>query len=79
MSGEHKITKVRLESGEVVEGRYRYRGAKICRNDREKGYSGHWTAEVGTVIQGTRRRFVSHARGHLLAQIDAHFDGVRCA
>lgn len=61
---KHPVTKT------GIAGWYMYRGVRIERDDRERGYWGHWRAAVGSTMQGTRAKLSTDTRAKLLAQID---------
>lgn len=53
-----------------IDGWYVYRGVRIVRDDSNRGYWGHWSATVGSVMQGTRQRLTTQTQATLLQQID---------
>lgn len=57
-----------------IDGWYLYRGVTIKRNDRERGYWGHWTASMGSIMGGTQKKFSTDTRAKILAAIDAALD-----
>jgi hypothetical protein len=64
----HKFTKV----DDIRPGEYIYRGVRIARDDRERGYWGHWYTvlpldEIGNRERAATRRALAH-------KIDAHLD-----
>lgn len=56
-----------------VDGWYDYRGIRIVRNDQERGYSGHWTANVRDDLKQVAMFFRCETRGQLLSSIDWYF------
>lgn len=50
------------------DGVYMYRGVRIERDDRSRGYWGHWSARTGG------KRLTTENRSQLLAQIDELLD-----
>jgi hypothetical protein len=58
-----------------LDGHYLYRGVVIRRNDRERGYWGHWQADVGLIVHGpcSFKKISTQTRAQLLAEIDQLF------
>lgn len=62
-----------------IHGCYKYRGVTIERDDSNRGYWGHWTARVGSIMAGTHQKLTTQTRANLLKQIDEHLDKTQTA
>ena len=73
MTTKHTVSK--HSSG--IDGWYVYRGIRFVRDDRNKGYWGHYSATVGSIMQETRQKITTATRKDLLEQIDAFIDEIK--
>ena len=69
-----KPIQVRYFDGTKAEGEYDYRDFRVVRNDRERGYSGHWNAKKFNKSTGSFTRYSGMTRARVLADIDAHYN-----
>lgn len=62
-----------------IAGWYTYRGITMKRNDSERGYWGHWYADIVNVSDGDQciTNVKAETRARLMAKIDELLDGSR--